>query len=100
MLSKPSYYSSDVFYMFLEGLAEDYYIIAVGNANVIADPFQAILHKTLELCGGVLEAEGHPDPFIKTPWGDKCSVLLVFWVYETLMIGFALIKERKPSVFP
>ena len=99
MLSKPSYYSSDVFYMFLEGSAEDYYIIEVGSANVIADPFQAILHKTLELCGVFLRPKGTRTHSYR-PHGVINAVLYWSFGYETLMIGFALIKEKKRSVSP
>jgi hypothetical protein len=56
--------------MFLERSAENYYVIEVGNAYVIPDPIQAVLHKPLKLRGRILEAEGHSNPLVQPPGGN------------------------------
>jgi hypothetical protein len=86
--------------MFLERSAENYYVIEVGNAYVIPDPIQAVLHKPLKLRGRILEAEGHSNPLVQPPGGNKSGLVLVFWVYKALVVGFALVEERKPGVSP
>lgn len=80
MLSKPLDYSSNVFNMFLECSAEDNCVVEVGNVNAIADTFQGTR------------------TYSQRPMGDKCSLVLVVWVYKTLMTGFSQVEKRERRV--